>query len=197
MPRGARISHALWSPDGKAIFYRCWDGKNVDQLLVRNLENDKETELLRGEGSPSFSPGFALSPDGRQLVFGSPWFPGKGVTALQVIPTAGGEPRELLREQDSENLTRFGMNIRGMVYEWTPDGRYVLFRRGDGAKEEYWRVAAEGGEPERLGLEPTTRPVGLRIAPDGRRVAFTARKKTTMDEVWVMENFLPKSTVGE
>ncbi|MHC4595122.1 MAG: tetratricopeptide repeat protein [Planctomycetota bacterium] len=191
VPRGTRISHALWSPDGKAIFYRCWDGKNVNQLLVRNLENDKETELLRREGSPSISRGFALSPDGWQLAFGSPWFPGKGVTALHVIPTAGGELRELLREQDSEDLT-----IRGMGLEWTPDGRYVLFFRADGGKREYWRVAAEGGEPERLELG-VMNAVELRIAPEGRRVAFTARKKTKMDEVWVMENFLPESKAGE
>jgi Tol biopolymer transport system component len=186
VPRGTRISHALWSPDGKAIFYRYWDGKKFNQLLVRNLENDKETELLRVEGSPSISRGFALSPDGRQLAFGSPWFPGKGVTALHVIPTTGGEPRELLREQDSEDLT-----IRGMGLEWMPDGRYVLFFRADGGKREYWRVAAEGGEPERLELG-VMNAVELRIAPDGRRVAFTARKKTKMDEVWVMENFLPE-----
>jgi Tol biopolymer transport system component len=196
MPRGTRIRKALWSPDGKAIFYSRWD-KNVNQVLVRNLENNKETELLRGgEGSALISPGFALSPDGRQLVFGSPWFPGKGVTALHVIPTAGGEPRELLREQDSEDLTRLGMNIRGGAYEWTPDGRYVLFFRGDYSKGEYWRVAAEGGEPERLGLEFTSMPE-LRIAPDGRRVAFTTRERTTMDEVWVIENFLPESKAGE
>jgi Tol biopolymer transport system component len=162
MPRGTRIRKALWSPDGKAIFYSRWD-KNVNQVLVRNLENNKETELLRGG------------------------------------ETAGGEPRELLREQDSEDLTRFGVNIPGGGYEWTPDGRYVLFFRGNRgvySKGEYWRVAAEGGEPERLGFEFAPMPE-LRIAPDGRMVAFTARKRPKMSEVWVMENFLPESTTSK
>ena len=191
MPRGAYISHALWSPNGKAIFYRRWD-ENSTQILMRNLENGEETELLRGQPSASISPSFALSPDGRQLVFGSPWLPGKGVIALKVIPTAGGEPRELLKGQDPQELTAFGMNIRGRGLEWTPDGRHVYFVRGDYQKREYWRVAVEGGKSEKLGLEHASAPPPeYCIHPDGRRVAFTSMRPRPMNqELWVMRNFL-------
>ena len=54
---------------------------------------------------------------------------------------------------------------------------------------QVWRVAAEGGEPERLELT-VDEMWWLRVHPDGRRVATGAMKGTI--EVWALENFLPK-----
>lgn len=192
VPQGTYISHALWSPDGKAIFYRRWN-ESGSRILVRTLENGQETELLRGDASALLCPHFALSPDGRQLAFGSPWFPGRGVTALNVIPTAGGKPHILFKEQGGQELAVSGMNIRGQGLEWTPDGRYVLFIRGDYTRKEFWRVAAEGGEPERLGLELTSAPPPeLCLHPDGRRIAYNRLQPRPTDrELWVLKDFLP------
>jgi Tol biopolymer transport system component len=193
VPQGTYISHALWSPDGKAIFYRRWN-ESGSRILVRTLEDGQETELLRGDASALLCPHFALSPDGRQLAFGSPWFPGKGVTALNVILTAGGKPRILFKEQGGQELAASGMNIRGQGLEWTPDGRYVLFLRGDYTRKEFWRVAAEGGEPERLGLElASAPPPEFCLHPDGRRIAYNRLQLKPADrELWVLKDFLPE-----
>ncbi|MCJ7488382.1 MAG: hypothetical protein MUQ25_19765 [Candidatus Aminicenantes bacterium] len=82
--------------------------------------------------------------------------------------------------------------------DWT-DGRYVVFFKGVKGKDgqwQLWRVAAEGGEPQRLGLNVTGQLTGaLRLHPDGRRVAIADVKVNL--EVWVMENFLPPAKAAK
>lgn len=66
-------------------------------------------------------------------------------TALMVLPTAGGAPRELVRAKDP---ARIG------VTAWTPDSRHIIYARsvaGDKGMFEFWRVAVEGGEPRTSG----------------------------------------------
>jgi hypothetical protein len=58
---------------------------------------------------------------------------------------------------------------------------------------QVWRVAAEGGEPQRLGLT-VDELWWLRLHPDGRRVAIGTWK--TSVEVWALENFLPKAAAA-
>ena len=109
------------------------------------------------------------------------------------MPASGGESRELVRV-DQEKETPFGGSP-----SWTSDGRYIVFLKG--AKGNYptewqlWRVAVEGGEPERIGLIAARQLVGLRRHPDGRRVAISDVKVDL--EVWVMENFLPTVKVAK
>ncbi len=82
---------------------------------------------------------------------------------------------------------------RGLA--WTPDGHHLLFgkpRQTDSPQEqtiELWRIPAEGGEPQRLGLAMENLR-DVTVHPDGRRIAFSAGKEGA--EVWVLENFLPK-----
>jgi len=194
--RGTRP--AGWSPEGKKIFYGRYDDSTIGtQMLVRHLENGEETEFYRGQGTASISPSFALSPDGRQVAFGSPWHPAMGVGGLYVIPTTGGEPRELLREPDSQESGRRIRSIRGRQLEWTPDGRYVLFTRGNstkgGFKADVWRIAVEGGRPEHLGTLPASLrfSLGMRVHPDGKRIAFYSMSRRTEPELRVIENLLP------
>lgn len=62
------------------------------------------------------------------------------------MPTAGGEPRELLKVRDPHYL---GGGLGGML-AWTPDGRAVLFVKGSPPKhtDELWQIPAEGGNPK-------------------------------------------------
>ena len=150
--------------------------------MVRDLKTGKEKELSRDASA------FALSPDGQQLAFHSD-------KVLQVMPAAGGEPREVLRLPPSEHFPGwFGP-------AWTPDGRHIIVRKGEslypddpeaGARQLYevCRVPIEGGEPQKLGfaMKPFHK---LSIHPDGRRIAFTQPGARREAEVWAMENFLP------
>ena len=165
-PKKSWIAQAEWFPDGKTILY-CWENR----FLIRDLVTGREKELYQGPARY-----LALSPDGRQLAVVL-------AQALKIIPIAGGEPRELLAVQQPESFTTVG---------WTPDGRHLLFGKDDmskpGLPTELWRVLADGGEPQKLGL----RVDGLRelrVHPDGQRIAFSTFR--LWREVWIMQHFLP------
>ena len=185
----AFVGPAVWSPDGKAIFYYRWEGPRTTRILERNLESGQEREVHRSTSPDLIGPSLALSPDGRRLAFPCPWFPERGATALKVVPTAGGDSREVVRVE----VPKISASSGGLT--WARDGSHLLYgakrwrSRVSGDRVELWAVPAAGGEPWRVGLDME----GLRdlsLYPDGRRIAFAAARK--MDEVWAMESFLPE-----
>ena len=180
--RGQTVEDAIWSPDGQDVFYlrrASTRGPNA-VIVVRNLQTGDERELY----GPASMGGLAISPDGRLLAFGSLWVPGTGTPAINVIATEGGEPQELLRVSQLEDMVPSGMNIRPTSLAWTPDGRYVIFKKA--RYGQLWRIAREGGEPEELG---EMNGFGVAVHPDGSRIAFASLVAPRTDELWVMENF--------
>jgi len=173
------------SPDGRTIFYVQYadtaeaPDAPLPQLIARDLESGRETEILRKKGLMYVS----VAPDGRRLVTGTTE---NGSTVLRVMPATGGELREFVTNRVE------GTSYR--VCSWTPDGRYVIFAttpKGSTPTEnvQMWRVAAEGGEPQRLNMDVDA-PYYLRVHPDGRHVAIGTWSIAT--EIYVMENFLPE-----
>ena len=81
--------------------------------------------------------------------------------------------------------------------DWTPNGKELLFAESKfqrGYKFNFWRISAEGGEPQELGLA-MDRVYFLRMHPDGQHIAFRAGQK--IKEIYAMDNFLPESKAGE
>ena len=77
------------------------------------------------------------------------------------------------------------------------DGKHVLFSEREPEQDawELYRIPLEGGEAQKLGLKMKSGFMNLSAHPYGRSIAFSSAKRNA--EFWVMENFLPKSKVGE
>jgi Tol biopolymer transport system component len=189
MPLPALVDCSFdFSRDGNIVFYVkpfALPNVNAMRLVARDLRSGQETVIIEKRGL------FAgvVSPDGQRLLIATWEGPSQ---VLLVMPAAGGEARELVRV-DGEKETPFWGSP-----SWTADGRYVAFLKGIKGKTpnqwELWRVAAEGGEPQRIGLIPA-RFRDARMHPDGRRMAISDAKVNF--EVWVMENFLPPLKVAK
>ncbi|MFC2167049.1 tetratricopeptide repeat protein [Acidobacteriota bacterium] len=175
-----------WSHDGKAIFYgQSSKTNNRTQIIRREIESGTEKELFLGSQNERFH--FSCSPDGKWLSFFM-----RGGTDLRIIPVEGGEPRKLFNCNQGDTFS---------TLRWTADGKYILFvirPPSDGSspisrqnKCTLWRIPAEGGEAEKLGLAIDF--IGhLSVHPDGQHIAYY-NFSDPKDEVWKMENFLPKT----
>ena len=185
-----RIHSHNVSSDGKSLIYVRRDqaaSKQVFRILSRDLITGKEKELYTGdaENGRLYT---ALSPDGGRLAVINM----HKKKTLRLIPATGGEPRDLLTYEES----RSGFT----PLEWTADGKHILFSRASSTKDEprysLWRVSADGGEAQELGLWMANFE-NLSAHPDGVRLAFSSLGPTMkMPSVWVMENFLPPALAG-
>lgn len=179
--------NAEWSRDGKKVYLTQADrgpenGGAQFAIFERELESGKERRLVSLPVA-----GFSfVSPDGRWIATAGRDPVNKARFAM-IIPTDGGESRELVRQQGDEQLG---------VYGWTPDGQsLIVSKTPTGKATEFWMIP--------IGEEPTTRLAfelnGLQIEPGlpfrfdagGRRVAITVRGPSR-SAVTVVENFLSK-----
>jgi Tol biopolymer transport system component len=180
-PKDDRLNGHEWSADGKAFYLVRRSIKDkVTRIMLREIETGKERELYRSSDVRIFH--VSCSPDGKWLAFGK-----RDKAALIIMPAAGGEPRELYSSDQENELL--------LALSWMPDSKYILFviREHEPEKFSLWRIAKEGGEPQKLGLEMEIN--NLSVHPDGRHITFNSG--TQPKEVWVMENFLPESTAGD
>ena len=204
VPSRARGGIPVRLPDGKSlILVRGHEG--ILSLIVRNIETGSERTLYRSRHIHAW----ALSPDGRQMtlavnsedqirdpvekegVFNS--------NVLLVLPVNGGEAREIIRVPKNEEF---------QALAWTPDSRHVLYIRGTTSSESrsirppVWRIPASGGESLRTDLVFWPNELkSFRYHPDGRRLIYNTAgwgpEGAPSKEIWVLENFLPKSEVAQ
>ena len=169
----------VWAMDGKRFFYTA--GLRSDEkryIYTYDLETGKSERL---PGSPDDACFITISPDGKWLAFINEL----GRKVLRVIPTSGGEPREVHSYEQSDHV---------ISPAWSADGGSIYLPKLSDPKSNFWdlyRISLDGREVEKT-------DVGLlwirflSASPDGRSLAFQASGKDFgQREVWVMENFLP------
>jgi len=170
-----------WAPDGASVLFTGRDGEGRRGILTKNLNTGEVRQLYRAPGT-RVAGDVAVSPDGQWVAFRE----GNDPTMLKVIATSGGNAREVVRIPPPDIIRGAG------GINWTKDGRFVLYVRASekpNTPGELWRVSIDGGAPEKLGLSMQNLR-DTRLHPDGRQIAFTAGEGS--DEVWVLENLLPR-----
>jgi Tol biopolymer transport system component len=166
---GESIYRYLWGPEAGVAYYEAGAADHVS-VLRRDLRTGEETSLYRQSSNEPVD--IAISPDGRHVA-------AVALGRLLLIPSLGGEARELVRDV---------LGSGSGVLAFYPDGKYVYFGRSLNGAVKLYRVPAGGGTPDDLNVEIGGR---LGVRPDGRQLAFTRSAGRKAAEVWVMENFLP------
>jgi len=111
-----------------------------------------------------------FSPDGKWIAFTGQY---DGDEQVYVIPTTGGEPRQLtFYPARGPFAPRWGYD--NQVYDWAPDGSAVLFRSmrygWDLSDTRLYLAPVEGGLPTPLAMPVSG---GGDLSPDGTRVAYS------------------------
>jgi hypothetical protein len=192
------IQRFALSPDGKTVYFpRAVPSTNEVAFIERDLAAGREREMIQR----SILGGINLSPDGQYIATASTNSASNSRVVL-LIPTAGGEARELLRvpsEVKAEDLNNRNLGQNITVLGWAPDGRSLLVRKvpSDRTKEvELWLVPLNGGESRKIvGDADIPANAAFSFSPDGRHFAYIINEPAppAASEVAVLENFLPKT----
>ncbi|HUQ91103.1 MAG TPA: tetratricopeptide repeat protein [Bryobacteraceae bacterium] len=179
---GARASGAAAeSPEGTSLYYSAWESDGLEVAFIkRNLASAEETVLFK---RANLDRSLNLSPDGRYLAVHALDPSTRMPTAILLVPTTGGESRELVRVSAPQRTSFFA---------WIPGSTAMLARKfiSQGNMEQ-WRIPLDGGEPKQLEAKARFPSPGFRVHPDGKQVAFLLAKQRKPTEIWTLENFLP------
>jgi serine/threonine protein kinase len=156
---------------------RSWDGGRLvyekdDEIWTaradgsdqRKVEGVPRPDRLLADRTPAFSP------DSSQLAF---FQCSKGPFGdIWVIPSAGGEPRQLTFDDHY-----------GGTPAWTPDGRFIVFSSLRAGSRTLWKIAASGGAPQPVfqGAGEDTDP---ELSRDGTKLIYTNTRNSFVLTLW-------------
>jgi len=104
-----------------------------------------------------------LSPDGLQVAFTVQTVDivnNTKPTQIYVVPTGGGNPRQLTRDGSANGRPR-----------WSPDSKRIFFVSNRSGSSQVWVMNADGSTPTQI-TKLSTEANGILITPDGQRVLF-------------------------
>jgi len=155
------------SPDRHRIAMLMGD-PNAD-LWILDAARGTKSRVTFGAGVRS-SPAWA--PDGKRIAFSKP---GKqGHIQIFVKPADGTGAEQLVHPEPYDQI----------LSDWSPDGRYLLYERGQPGATDLFLLPADGkGEPAPLVATPAWERQGA-FSPDGRWVAYISRE-SGVDELYV------------
>ncbi len=148
------IMSPAWSPDSRRLAYVSFEG-NRSSVFIQTLRTGNR---IRVSSRPGINGAPAFSPDGRKLV----------LTLGGVDGNLDIHVLDINSRQTKRITTHRAIDTEG---SWSPDGRYIYFTSDRSGGPQIYRVAANGGTPERITFEGSynARP---RMAPDGSRLAM-------------------------
>jgi len=134
------IREILWSPDGAHVAVGTNGGDFVGSLFVMDADGSN----IRLVTDESNSYGFAWSPDGTRLAFGSDWTRDSSEVRIRVATMDGAAPAQIgTVRRNNCYRTSWGGNFECSV-TWSPDGTQVAFRKGETGNVTVFDAAGAG-----------------------------------------------------
>jgi serine/threonine-protein kinase len=154
------------SPDGKQIAVAIGDPLHRSDIWVLDLERNAGRQLTFSKtGESAAAP--LWTPDGKRLIYAS----GPHGRSLFWRVADGSSAEELLFSGDLIDHSPTGMIL---ATSCSPDGRLVIFQRGDLRHFDLWVLSLSGEHQASPLMESAFARTHPQISPDGRRLAFTS-----------------------
>jgi Tol biopolymer transport system component len=158
-----------WSPDGRIAF-------QVQRPALGDM-----VDVMASDGGDRVT---AASPGTR--IFGVEWAPG-GDRIVYGVQDGSSVAIESVRP-DGTGLTRWASGLEHVVvYDWRPDGRWVLFQGRAGDRLALFEIATAGAHRIRRLTSPRSnqRDEHASYSPTGSKVVFVRDSEAT-DGLWVV-----------
>src|SRR5918997_2323560 len=176
------IGDVKWSPDGKSIGFS----------MFVPTRNELKIDLPAAPSGAKWTPAPKYV-DKLHYRFDRRGFFRPGFRHLFVVPAEGGTPRKVTKGDGSIGYAAEG-EPAGAGWDWTPDGRTMVFDRRDTSalarsRGDIYAVDVNSGVVRKL-TPQTGAWSGPVVSPDGRRVAFRGhpamRVSYRADDVYVI-----------
>lgn len=153
-------SWPAWSGDGAQLAFVRRDERRCDVVTVDALGG---AERVRGRCARGLFESFDWSPDGRTFAIAR--FDGPGTARLALVAVEGGEalPFDYAHDPSEHDLAP----------HFSPDGKFLAFRRGLSPYCDLYIVAAGGGDVRRL-TRVSALIRGFDWLPDGSGLVFAS-----------------------
>jgi len=151
----------LCTPDASTLVYTHCTNQGRCFLTRKSLDSGQSVNLYEIQISGDFSPALAISPDGTNVVLGTPPEPGHPSEWATLIPVNGGAPKKL------KFPVPFG---EAEILKWAPDGKSILYSRTEGGVGNIWSAAVGGDAPRKLTHFDSDRIFAFDVSSDNRLV---------------------------
>ncbi|MCB1021050.1 MAG: PD40 domain-containing protein [Acidobacteria bacterium] len=215
-PALASIAQLSWSPDDALLLASGADGRGRSGLFTVNPDTGETEGLVRIPGGPPaglegvwLGPRTAayISPDRTQILrvaldaktdlpplYEAPAgaqlrLPAGEAETLAFALDRDGKPSQVLLLNLADGETRVVFEAAAgalQALELAEEQLYVT--AAEGQRAVVWSVGLTGSEPHQTKL-----PAGLRVSPDGKRVAYVVSDQR--EEVWALEGWLEPAAV--
>ncbi len=154
-----------WSNDGRLFFTRSEENStsesNVWSVVVDEQDGSMRGGLTRVTNGPDLKPRPEISADGKRLTF----------LRSTIAPTVYVADVDA-KTKTLEKLQRLTLDeSSSRPYEWTPDGRAILYVSDRGGEYQIFQQRIGDASPEVL-VEGHDRPYILRLNPDATEILY-------------------------